>query len=412
MSLDKNVSRNKLTIMKIVSIYALFGGLWIYTSDSLLVSITHNPLLISKLSVLKGFVFISLTALLLYSLIARMVSQLKTTEDSLHTTKNLYRLISENSADVIWLMDIETQYFTYVSPSVERLRGYTVEEVMRQPVELALTPESYHRIAELLPLRLKAFLAGDERARINITEIEQPCKDGSIVPTEVVTTLLTNADHTVTTILGVSRNISERKQFEKSLHQSMEQYRMLFKNNPMPLWVYDRKTLAFLDVNDAAVHRYGYSAEEFRSMTLKDIRPAEEIPKLLKSVSHDKQLMRETGIWKHRKKDGTLIDVEITVHDIDYYGVPARLVLAEDVTAWKQAEEALQESAEKMRLLIEGNRDFFFYTQDTNATITYISPSIEKITGYSVDQWIGQKHWFASDSPINDFAREKTRLHL
>ena len=110
--------------------------------------------------------------------------------------------------------------------------------------------------------------------------------------------------------------ISERKEIEKILANKEEHYRMLFLNNPIPLWVYDRDTLAFLAVNEAAVHQYGYSAEEFLSMTLKELYTEEEESRFLQSVDAAEKTLRNAGSFRHRKKDGTIIDVEITTHDL------------------------------------------------------------------------------------------------
>lgn len=121
------------------------------------------------------------------------------------------RLISENMADVIWTLDVATMRFTYVSPSVFKLRGYTPDEVVKQSLAEVLTPESLHRVAEGLPALLERFAAGDATARTGIAELDQFHRDGSIVPTEVTTTLLPDATGRAVEILGVTRDISERK---------------------------------------------------------------------------------------------------------------------------------------------------------------------------------------------------------
>ncbi|WP_321423672.1 PAS domain S-box protein, partial [uncultured Methanobacterium sp.] len=128
-----------------------------------------------------------------------------------------YRLISENSGDVIWIMDIGSQKFTYVSPSVYKLRGYTVEEVLNQSMENVLTPESYQSITENLPGAIQAFLLGEDSAILQTNRVDQTCKDGSIVHTEVVTSLLTDEDKNVMGILGVSRDITKRVEMEEEL---------------------------------------------------------------------------------------------------------------------------------------------------------------------------------------------------
>jgi PAS domain S-box-containing protein len=142
------------------------------------------------------------------------VTERKRAEEALRESEARYRLVSENGTDVIWLYDLTERRFVYVSPSVERLRGYSVEEVSRQSFEQALTPESYRMVLELLPARLAALAAGDEAARIQTHEVEQPRKDGSVVPTEVVTTLITDAAGQVTHLQGVTRDLSERRRAE------------------------------------------------------------------------------------------------------------------------------------------------------------------------------------------------------
>jgi len=143
------------------------------------------------------------------------ITQRKTTELALREAEMHYRLLAENSADVIWLADIKTHRFVYVSPSVERLRGYTPEEVIAQPLEAALSEADVQQVMEHLPLRLQAFAAGDASALIKRYELDQPRKDGTLVPTEVVTTLVLDEHGVVYQILGVSRDITDRKRAEE-----------------------------------------------------------------------------------------------------------------------------------------------------------------------------------------------------
>jgi PAS domain S-box-containing protein len=146
-------------------------------------------------------------------------------EQAIRDNEARYRLMADNTADVIWILDLATMQFTYVTPSVERLRGFTAEEVMRQPITEVLTPESVAKVASLLPPAIAALEAGDESERINVTEIEQPRKDGSVVATEVTTTLLTNPEGRVDRVLGVSRDITERRLAEakiRALNQGLE----------------------------------------------------------------------------------------------------------------------------------------------------------------------------------------------
>ncbi|HTA64823.1 MAG TPA: diguanylate cyclase, partial [Xanthomonadaceae bacterium] len=128
----------------------------------------------------------------------------------------------------------------------------------------------------------------------------------------------------------------------KQLEESEAQYRLLFDNNPHPMWVYDLKSLRFLAVNASAAEQYGYSVDEFLSMTIRDIRPPEDIPALEQDVQIRRVEGKNVGLWRHRKKDGSLIDVEISSDRLPFNGVPGRLILAHDVTARRQAEFRLQ----------------------------------------------------------------------
>jgi hypothetical protein len=118
-------------------------------------------------------------------------------------------------------------------------------------------------------------------------------------------------------------------------------YRLLFACNPQPMWVYDLESLRFLAVNDATVAQYGYARDELLAMTLADIRPSEEVPRLLADVAVHTRGLQRSGMWRHRRKDGSLLDVEITSHDLDWQERSAKLVVARDVTAEVQTRAEL-----------------------------------------------------------------------
>jgi len=169
-------------------------------------------------------------------------------------------------------------------------------------------------------------------------------------------------------LLIVIIDITQRKEAEEKIRQmnlelekrveektreiikSEKQYRILFENNPMPMWVIDLATFQFLDVNEAAASHYNYSREEFLSMTALDIRPEEEKERY-KNADHSENIYPANynrGTWKHLKKDGTVIYVEVIAHGIIFEGKQARLVLSNDVTEKIKAEQEIQKLNEEL----------------------------------------------------------------
>jgi PAS domain S-box-containing protein len=139
-------------------------------------------------------------------------------EEALGRSEHRYQILAENVSDVIWVLDLETSRFTYVSPSVVRLRGFTAEEAMAQSFEAALTPDSLTRLQTLLPERVLRFREGEDIEYFD--EIEQPCRNGSSVWTETITRYRTDEETGHPVVFGVSRNITQRKHLQEQLFQA------------------------------------------------------------------------------------------------------------------------------------------------------------------------------------------------
>ena len=181
-----------------------------------------------------------------------------------------------------------------------------------------------------------------------------------------------------------AQDIQERQRAEDALRESEKRYRLLFESIPQPTWVFDTETLSFLTVNEAAVRLYGYTREEFSSMTICDIRPPSEVPALMDKLSKIGVGVNHAGIWRHRKKDGTEIDLEITTHDLNLSGRSARLVLANDVTERIRAEERLHEQAELLDHAQEA-----ILVRDLEGSILFWNNSAERIYGWSAEEVSG-----------------------
>jgi PAS domain S-box-containing protein len=167
-------------------------------------------------------------------------------------------------------------------------------------------------------------------------------------------------------LLETAQNeLIERHRAEEVLRESESRYRLLFESNPHPMWVFDKETLAFLAVNDAAIHHYGFTRDEFLRMSILDIRPKEDAVAVLASLQDTDETQDAAGEWRHRRKDGSVIDVEVLGHAITFGDRAARLILATDITARKASQTALvtayereHQAAEQLRKLDEMKNAF------------------------------------------------------
>ena len=223
-------------------------------------------------------------------------------------------------------------FFKNLNPSFEKTLGFTTKELMAKPYLEFIHPDD----------RSATVVEKDGLTEGKVTfafENRYLCKDGSYK------WLLWNAVSVPEqeTIYAVARDITGRKRSEALLRESEERHRKLFNHNPHPTWVFDRETLRFLAVNDAAVHKYGYSRDEFLAMTLKDIRPPEDVPALLETVKTLGEGNESSGAWRHRLKDGTIIDTENTSYALNFLGRAARVVVVVDITQRKRDEAEKRE---------------------------------------------------------------------
>jgi PAS domain S-box-containing protein len=186
-----------------------------------------------------------------------------------------------------------------------------------------------------------------------------------------------------------TRDISVRMKAQDDLKASEQKYRFLFENNPLPIWMLSMPDRNFIAVNNAAVEHYGYSKEEFLSMNAKDMRPAEDVNRFLEQLKELKPGIYNAGIWRHLKKDGTIIQVEIYAHNTQYEGKLARLVLANDVTERIKAEEALRQSEEINRLIMSSSLNAIV-CMDIHGNIIFWNPQAEKVFGWEKEEIIGR----------------------
>jgi len=166
-------------------------------------------------------------------------------------------------------------------------------------------------------------------------------------------------------------------------------FRLLFLNHPIPMAIFDLKTLAFLQVNKAAVEQYGYSRAEFQALTLKDILSSEDIAYLLENAKKDRPPLKRSGEWRNRLKDGRFIDVEVTSLILKFEGREAVLVMTQDITERKQAEERLTESEAELRALFASMKDAVLMI-DRDGVYRKIAPTNPGLLVKPPDELIGK----------------------
>ncbi|HMV98655.1 MAG TPA: PAS domain S-box protein [Acidobacteriota bacterium] len=283
---------------------------------------------------------------------AQDITERRLAELALKESEERFRDLFENATDLIYTHDLQGN-FTSINGATEHITGYTREEGVQMNIRQIVAPESYDLARQMIAHKVNGGPS-------TTYEIDIIGKDGRRVPLEVSTRLLTEHGQPIG-VQGIARNITERKQAEKALRESEEQYKLLFASNPHPTWIYDLETLAFVVVNDVAIEHYGYSREEFLAMTVLDLRVPEEIPLFQEHLNNTaRQKIERSGIWRHRKKDGRLIEVETTSHELVFQGRPCRIVLANDVTERNQMESALRESEAKNRALLDAIPDSIY----------------------------------------------------
>src|SRR5580704_3197147 len=264
--------------------------------------------------------------------VARDITERKRAEEALRDSREQLRLLLDSVKDyAIFMLDPSGQVTSW-NQGAERIKGYRPDEIIGRHFSCFYPSED---VQSGKPERELEIAAAEGRYE---EEGWRMRKDGSRFWAEVIITALSDGAGKLRGFSKISRDITERRRAEELLRESDERHRKLFDNNPHPTWVFDRETLRFLAVNVAAVRKYGYSCDEFLAMTIKDIRPPEDVPLLLDDIGGVREGNESVGIWRHRRKDKTIIDVEITSYALKFAGRLAEVVVAVDVTQRKRDE--------------------------------------------------------------------------
>lgn len=317
----------------------------------------------------------------------RNITQLKqdahTREQALRRSEERYRALLQSQSDLVCRFLPDTT-LTFVNEAYARFYGSTPAEMIGRSFLEHVDPNTIEGVyARLEQLR--------RDPTPSMTSFPWTSPSGRVHWLQWVDQGILDEDGNVVEFQAVGRDITHLKEIEHELRVQQERYRDLFEFSPLPMWVYDRDTLRFLEVNKAAIEKYGYSREEFLNLTIDQIRPPSEIPRLM-DVLRNSSL--NSGFyhgkhWRHLKKDGTVFDVEISSHDVDYDGRKARLVLANDVTEQIIAERALRDSEEKFRTMLEAISQGVMLL-DAKGNICQVNIYIETLFGYDRTELLGK----------------------
>ena len=309
-----------------------------------------------------------------------------------------FQLLNENMHDVVWVLNMKTRKFTYVSPSVFKLRGFTPEEVMLQSVEDSLTPESNRKANQLLETMMKDYYDG-KQSNILIGELEQWCKNGSTVWIELVASFILDKNNEIKEILGVSRNINERKKAEEAYKASEEKYRNLINKATDGIIITQKGKYQL--VNPAFCEMSGYSEKELLGMGFLDM-VTEDDRQLMIDV-HTRRMRGENFplIYNAKgiRKDGSLLYMELNSTTIEFNGEPAAFIILRDQSQKIHAEQIIRESEEKYKALVEKANDGIVILQD--GYVRFINQMMAKILGYNADLMI--------DTPFLNYLNENEK---
>jgi PAS domain S-box-containing protein len=270
----------------------------------------------------------------------------------------------------------------YANDAFFRMTGYAPAEVVGRSLHLLRCPDAD-------PAALDRVRQALDAGRPVRTELRNRKKDGTGYWVDLSLVPVPDPGGKVAHWVMIQRDVTDRKRAEDALRASEGRYRLLFDRNPHPMWVVDARSRRFLAVNDAAVHAYGYSRDEFLRLASADLRPPDESSRLLSPATLEDEEFRPPSVRRHRKKDGAVIDVEVASFALTLDGRPAELVLGIDVTERRRAEVALRRSEALFRAVFEGASAGFSLTDATGRFVA-LNPAFAALVGRPEAEVLGR----------------------
>ncbi|MFC1812639.1 PAS domain S-box protein [Thermodesulfobacteriota bacterium] len=283
----------------------------------------------------------------------RDITKRKQSQEALRKSEKRYRFLADNVKDVIWTRDMDLN-LTYISPSVFEQQGLTVDEAMARAPEESWTPESFKQNVEMLKEELEIEKSDPkDMSRSRTIEAEVRCKDGSTIWTEAKTSFLRNLNGEPIGIIGVTRDITKRKQVEEALQQSEERYRSLVENTMYGYFVHSLPSGRFLFLNQRVCDLYGYTMQEGLELTVWDALSSEDHERIKKRVQarlEGQKLGPDIQTYTAVRKNGTTFRAEVSSSLIIFQDRPAVQGIFRDVTEQERLEQQLHQ-AQKMEAM-------------------------------------------------------------
>jgi PAS domain S-box-containing protein len=312
--------------------------------------------------------------------VVRDITEEKRAEEKLRQSEEEYRNLFERATDAVFTTDMRGR-FTSGNRRAEEICGYNREELMEKSFTSLISRKEIRRMQNIFQEIIKGKPA--------TFEVDIKDKSGNLVPLEVSATSIVRKGRKTVGMLAMARDITERRQAQEKLQKSEERYRSLFETATDGIFTMDLQT-RFTSGNRKAEEMCGYSRDELIGEYATIILPEEEIPRMADAFK--KVLRGETDTYETRiiTKNGELLPVEVTSSPIEIDGkIIGTMGMARDITERKRAEQTLRESEEKYRQLTEEINDAI-YTVDQDGNVTYVSPVIEWLTGYSPSKMMGR----------------------
>jgi PAS domain S-box-containing protein/putative nucleotidyltransferase with HDIG domain len=312
---------------------------------------------------------------------------------ALRESEERYRMLTESISDVVWTLDPGTLSFTYVSPSVERLRGYTPAEIIAEPMDAALTPEGAAYVRKLMQERIEGLAAGRHSLdSVFVEELEQPCKNGTTVWTEVVTSYAIDPKTGRPEVRGVTRDITERRRSEESLRV----YAGLLEASPASIIVFNERG-ELLYANEQSPEMHGYTREEFMGLNLHDLDVPEDAEHIEERFRHTTEFGENSFEVAHYRKDGSTFPLAVRNRTAMWEGQQVVLSVGTDITerirvehellqGTARLEEMVYDVAEAMGRIVEVRDP---YTQGHEVRVAKLAKLLAEEMGLSADEIAG-----------------------